>query len=227
MKTRIYIDGFNLYYSLFFIEKEYKFLDPVLLVENLLHHTELEIDVCKYFTAKVFPTDTDQHKAERQNLYWRALEEFHGKEKFQIIKGHFARKSRKGKVEKPEECKDKIVQIKMYEEKKSDVNIASHMLKDVYTTDVEHIVLISNDSDLSEPLRIVHETTNKKVTLICPIHKYSFSGTHGCSRVAVSKNLTRYASNVIRFILPGIIKKSQLPDTLKVQSPWKKIDPAS
>jgi uncharacterized LabA/DUF88 family protein len=41
------------------------------------------------------------------------------------------------------------------EEKGSDVNLASHLLRDAYTKRFEVAVLITNDSDLAEPVRIV------------------------------------------------------------------------
>jgi hypothetical protein len=40
------------------------------------------------------------------------------------------------------------------EEKGSDVNVATHLLKDVLTGDVDAAIVISNDSDLALPLRI-------------------------------------------------------------------------
>jgi hypothetical protein len=40
------------------------------------------------------------------------------------------------------------------EKKGSDVNVATHLLKDVLTGDVDAAIVISNDSDLALPLRI-------------------------------------------------------------------------
>ena len=45
------------------------------------------------------------------------------------------------------------------EEKGSDVNLASHLLRDAFSKKFEVAVLITNDSDLAEPVWIVaHET---------------------------------------------------------------------
>lgn len=59
------------------------------------------------------------------------------------------------------------------EEKKSDVNIAVHMLHNAYKNLYYLAVLISNDSDLSEPLRIIKEELNKKIGIINPHKKPS------------------------------------------------------
>jgi len=41
------------------------------------------------------------------------------------------------------------------EEKGSEVNLASHLLRDAFSKKFEVAVLITNDSDLAEPVRIV------------------------------------------------------------------------
>ena len=43
------------------------------------------------------------------------------------------------------------------EEKGSDVNIATYMLIDVFRNDCDQVVVITNDSDLAEPVRIINK----------------------------------------------------------------------
>ena len=43
------------------------------------------------------------------------------------------------------------------EEKGSDVNLASHLLRDAYNRRFEVAEIITNDSDLAEPVRIVSQ----------------------------------------------------------------------
>ena len=43
------------------------------------------------------------------------------------------------------------------EEKGSDVNVASHLLSDVLTNQVNAAVVVSNDSDLAVPLRVARD----------------------------------------------------------------------
>jgi hypothetical protein len=45
------------------------------------------------------------------------------------------------------------------EEKGSEVNLASHLLRDAFSKRFEVAVLITNDSDLAEPVRIVRPRT--------------------------------------------------------------------
>ena len=57
--------------------------------------------------------------------------------------------------------------IKM-EEKGSDVNIATYMLVDAFRRDCDQLVLITNDSDLAEPVRIVNKELALPVGILNP-----------------------------------------------------------
>jgi len=57
--------------------------------------------------------------------------------------------------------------IKM-EEKGSDVNLATHLLHDAHMGRFDVAVVISNDSDLLAPIRIVREQLDKKVGILNP-----------------------------------------------------------
>lgn len=54
------------------------------------------------------------------------------------------------------------------EEKGSDVNLATYLLADAFRNDADCFVIISNDSDLTEPLRIVRHELGKVVGLLNP-----------------------------------------------------------
>lgn len=56
------------------------------------------------------------------------------------------------------------------EEKGSDVNLATHLLHDAHTRRFEVAVVVSNDSDLLEPIKIVRDQLRKKVGILNP-HK--------------------------------------------------------
>ncbi|MCO1574908.1 NYN domain-containing protein [Crossiella sp. SN42] len=53
----------------------------------------------------------------------------------------------------PSGATDLLARISTFEEKGSDVNVASHVLMDVLTGQVDAVMVLSNDSDLSFPLR--------------------------------------------------------------------------
>jgi hypothetical protein len=87
------------------------------------------------------------------------------------------------------------------EEKKSDVNIAVHMLHDAYQNKYDLAVLISNDSDLSEPLRLIKVEVEKKVGILNP-------------QARPSKELGKYAL-FQKQIRAGALAVCQFPVTLK------------
>jgi hypothetical protein len=62
----------------------------------------------------------------------------------------------------------KTVQVMKSEEKGSDVNIATYLLVDAFDDDYEAAVVISNDSDLAEPIRLVRQKFKKKVLVLHP-----------------------------------------------------------
>jgi hypothetical protein len=51
----------------------------------------------------------------------------------------------------------RFAQVIKMEEKGSDVNIATYMLVDAFRKDCEQLVVITNDSDLAEPVRIINK----------------------------------------------------------------------
>ncbi len=63
------------------------------------------------------------------------------------------------------------------EEKGSDVNLATYLLADAFRHDADCFVIISNDSDLTEPMRIVRHELGMVVGLINPHppHKRSYA----------------------------------------------------
>ena len=66
-----------------------------------------------------------------------------------------------------------IVKIQKWEEKKSDVNIATHLVADAYQNKFECVVLLSNDADLTPPLLHIKYKLKKLVIVISPYEKIS------------------------------------------------------
>lgn len=162
LKTIVYVDGFNLYYSL--KKHNAKWLDIEALCKKLL--TKNDVVSIKYFTAKVSNRVGDLNVHIRQNTYLRALKT---NPKIEIIYGHFLNSS-VWMVPVSEEGKAKPQRIRVIktEEKGSDVNIASHLLVDGFQNKYEVAAVITNDSDLKLPIDLVRTTLNKKIGIICP-----------------------------------------------------------
>ena len=196
MRTSIYIDGFNLYYRAL-KNSPHKWLDLKQLASNLLqpHHTISEI---KYFTA-IVSGKIDASQPIRQKTYIRALKS-HIPE-FSVYYGHFLTHTvsfPKSPLTKP----PSFTEVVKTEEKGSDVNLAVHLLNDAWLDRYDCAIIISNDSDLAEPLRLVREQNNKKIGLISPL-------IHGHP----SRELQKHAHFVKR-IRKGVLKVSQLPSPI-------------
>ena len=84
---------------------------------------------------------------------------------------------------------------------KTIVNVAAHLINDGYKRKYDVAVLVTNDSDLLEPIRIVRQELNLPVGLLNP-HKRS------------SRVLVQYAS-FIKKIRKGVLVASQFPNTLQ------------
>ena len=62
-----------------------------------------------------------------------------------------------------------IAEFHTMEEKGSDVNLAAHLLNDAWQDLFESAVVVSNDTDLVVPIRMVTEELKRPVLVICPV----------------------------------------------------------
>ncbi|MCF6289789.1 MAG: NYN domain-containing protein [Desulfobacterales bacterium] len=196
MRTSIYVDGFNLYYRAL-KGSPYKWLDLKALTANLLqpHHIIAEI---KYFTA-IVSGNIDPGQPIRQKTYIRALEKY--VPEASVYYGHFLSHP----VSAPQYPLTNPLQfakVMKTEEKGSDVNMAVHILNDAWLDRYDCAVIISNDSDLAESLRLVREQHNKVIGLLSPL----INGHP-------SRELQKHAHFVKR-IRKGVLKISQLPSPI-------------
>jgi uncharacterized LabA/DUF88 family protein len=146
-KVVVYIDGFNLYFGM----KEAglgdcRWLDINKLVLSLLKPNQILIKI-KYFTSRV---SNDPDKQKRQTTIIEALESTG----INVYYGNF----QSGTIE----CKRCGNIWKTYNEKMTDVNIATHMIMDAYNDICDMAMLISGDSDLVPPIRAIHENFKQK-----------------------------------------------------------------
>jgi len=184
MKIRVYIDGYNLFYgrlkhkegSINSRRRKLRWLDPKKLVEQFLHD-DFEIDQINFYTTDIDALYLGDKSPSRQQEYYRALMTV---ENINIIKGRFSKNPTMMPAYpiKLNINQDGTTMIQKYhvlktEEKRSDVNIASHLVKDACLNLFDMAVLVSNDSDLLEPMKILHEL-NKKFLILSPHEKYCF-----------------------------------------------------
>jgi uncharacterized LabA/DUF88 family protein len=197
-RVMFYIDGFNLYYGAL-KGKPYRWLDIEALCEQYVK-PDSELVSVKYFTAKVKdrPDKPDQQPDQRK--YLRALKTL---PKVEIIYGQFlTRKATRLLANPPKRKGDKgLREVWIYEEKGSDVNLASHLLVDGSRARYDLAVVISNDSDLKTPVEIVREVYDAGVGIINP---------HSARSYALSPHKIP-AHSFYQRLQPRRLKKAQLP----------------
>lgn len=198
MKTNVYVDGFNLYYGCL-KGTQYKWLNIAKLCKLILSRDQ--INQVKYFTALVSARPGDPDQPIRQQTYLRALSTLPN---LSVIQGSFL--SHKAYLPLAQKYlgfnRDKVWVLRT-EEKGSDVNLATHLLNDGYKGEYDLAIVITNDSDLLEPVRIVRSELGLPVGILNP-HKHQ------------SWELRRWAT-FVKQIHPGFLKKSQFPDILSDQ----------
>ena len=192
MKTIVYVDGFNLYYGAL-KGTPCKWLDLDKLCRLLLpQHQIIKI---KYFTARVSARPLDPDQPTRQQTYLRALQTLPN---FEIILGHFlAHEISMPLASNPQ----KSVRVIKTEEKGSDVNIAAHLVHDGYRGLYDLAVLITNDSDLLEPVKVVRYELNLPIGILNP-------------QQHPSRVLLQHAS-FFKKIRQGTLAASQFPSPLQ------------
>jgi uncharacterized LabA/DUF88 family protein len=175
MRTFVYVDGFNLYYRMLEKKPHLKWVDPVALAEQALSRAN-SIDHVRYYTARVSGR-VDPDSPRRQELYLQALRT---RPRLSIHMGSFLSSTKfAGLVHPPAfrpelfqqmaEPWPQVVKVHKTEEKGSDVNLACHMLLDGFRGLYDVAAVVSNDSDLIEPIRIVTRELGLKVGLLTPV----------------------------------------------------------
>jgi uncharacterized LabA/DUF88 family protein len=195
MKTIVYVDGFNLYYGAL-KGTAHKWLNLMALCQFLLPKNQ--IVKIKYFTALVTARPSDPDQPNRQQVFFRALQTI---PQLEIIHGHFLSHEIMMPLAHPIPGGLKHVQVIKTEEKGSDVNIATHMINDGHKGRYQVAILISNDSDLVEPIKIIRQELKLPVGILNP------------SRYNQSFELQRNAS-FVKPIRSGVLSASQFPAQL-------------
>ena len=196
MKTIVYVDGFNLYYGAV-KRTSFKWLDIQALCNFLLPKNQI-IGI-KYFTALVTARPNDPDQPNRQQLYLRALRTIPN---LDIIYGHFLEHVISMPLANPVPGGQKRARVIKTEEKGSDVNIASHLINDGHKRRYDAAILISNDSDLAEPIKIVRNELKFPVGVLNPIPDKP------------SHELRKYAT-FVKPIRKGVLSASQFPPILQ------------
>jgi len=194
MKTHVYIDGFNLYYGAIKGTKLH-WLDLLKLSRSLF--PEFQIERVWYFTAMVSGRKDDLNKPLRQQAYINALRTF---PEVIVQLGQYVTHKKILPLVEPLSAlrpRAEFAQVLRTDEKGSDVNLAVRLLHEAHQNMFDVGIVISNDSDLVEPIRIVRKELHKTIGVVNP-HKYP------------SKELVANA-DFVRQIREGLLEKCLLP----------------
>lgn len=189
-RVSAYIDGFNLYYGIrSAYRRKYLWLDLERLCASLLLPDQ-ELGFVKYFTARV---RTPRDSQIRQNTYLDALDTTG----VQVIFGRL----QLNKVT----CKVCGQVFEKYEEKKTDVAIASHMVADAYEDRYDAALLVGADGDMAPPAQMVSDMSGRRIVVAFPPRRQS-------------RELENIAG-AVTFISEYALRRAQLPDRVTSKTP--------
>lgn len=205
MRSFVYIDAFNVYYRLLKDRPQFKWLDLRALCKAVLR-AENDITRINYYTARVSGR-LDPEAPARQQIYLDALRTI---PEISIYMGNFLiTKPWAGLVHPPQtrpwtKCDPpwpRTVRVWRTEEKGSDVNLGCHLVRDACQGAFDVAAVLSNDTDLVEPIRIATEDLGLVVGLITPVSKPAAS--------------LQDVASFVRHIRLSHLQKSQFAQTIQ------------
>lgn len=204
-RTIVYVDGFNLYYRAL-KGTTYKWLDLNALFSAILPSNQ--IVGIKYYTARVSGR-IDPTSPARQQVYLDALSTV---PQISIYLGNFiVSKKWAALASNPPDFRPVpatmniapmpvVARVLKTEEKGSDVNLGSHLVNDGWKGAYDTACVVSNDTDLVEPIRIVTQELHKAVGVVFPVKRPATS----LLRVASFK----------RILHQGMLAVAQFPNSV-------------
>jgi len=178
-RLNVYFDGFNFYYGCFKSSKrtaewrQYKWLNVSAFAQ--LMFPGFDVREIHYFTAVVNQSILDPTKQDRQQAYLRALRML---QSVTIHEGRYSTWAKQRLLADPISRQrgqraipilpEQYVDVIIDEEKGSDVNLASHLIVDAFMDRYDAAVVISNDSDLAEPIRLVRSVVGSRIIIMNP-----------------------------------------------------------
>jgi len=203
-KVIVYVDGFNFYYGLKAISqkdkrwKKFYWLDVVNFFSKMLTDNQELMEV-NYFSARPHSVDT----AKRQDLFFSANKL---NPKFHLILGKY--------LKKEITCNSCGSLIHTYEEKETDVRIATQMINDVQKKRCDITIIVSADSDMMPAIELIRDIEPEhKIYVYFPPLRHSISLSNFCD---AEKKLSGYKSRFNQSMLPDDIT---LPNGVIIRRP--------
>ena len=197
MRTTVYIDGHNLYHGSV-KGTAYKWLDLHKSCQNIVGRG-YNVDCVKYFTSKVKNRPNNPGALQRQMAYINALKQTYPNS-ISVVYGYFKSNLARMRVATPP---PNTIEVIKTEEKGTDVNISVHLLNDAWLNSFDCGVLVSNDADMAEAMKLVRaHHPQKQIGLINPYMNR-----------ATLPPLSRHA-HFVRKVRNGNLVNSQLPNKI-------------
>jgi uncharacterized LabA/DUF88 family protein len=201
VRTNVYVDGFNLYNRRLKHRPDLKWLNLKALCDGILR-PPMVVQTVNYYTARL-SGKLDPGMPGRQATYLAALATV---PEISIHYGNFLFSKRWAALAQPLDSRPrgyvwtrpipKLVWVEKAEEKGSDVNLACHLVRDALTNVFDVGIIISNDTDLVEPINIAGNA-GKQIGLLSPIERSKrgkkWAGAH--SLLVAAADFTIYIHN--------------------------------
>ena len=159
-----------------------KWLDIVKLFSEGILDKNAELTQVRYYTAPVLGRMSDDPMStQRQRLYLQVLRKIYP-HYLEIIQGKILATTPYQRLVRPiaEAPQLKIVQVYDFNEKKTDVNLASDLITGAWTAAYEQAVICSNDSDLEGALAVVkRHHPYLRIGVVAPIQSENYRHISG------------------------------------------------
>lgn len=167
VRAGFYVDGFNLYHAIDKMQRPYlKWVSYWQLAQAIVPQKTHQLVGVTYCTA-FYPGDSQKK--------WRH-EQMIGAQRCQgveVVPGHF--------ITEPRECRSCKSIWEHPTEKEGDINVAIHLLCDAFIDKVDHVYLVTADSDQVATVRMFRKQfPDKTITAVIPPGKKRSEHIHRC-----------------------------------------------
>ncbi len=188
IRVNFYFDGFNFYFGLKSKGwKAFYWLDLISFSEKFLRPNQ-EIQSVNYFSA----VPHERGKADRQDLLFSANKL---NPKFSLFLGKY--------MKKHITCHNCSTRFQTFEEKQTDVLIATKVIRDVVLDKCDVSIIVTADSDLIPPIDFIREVNPlHKVVVLFPPNRSSFDWK---AKANAAISLDRHFDKFQNSILPNAV----------------------
>ncbi|EJC77950.1 Protein of unknown function DUF88 [Rhizobium leguminosarum bv. trifolii WSM2012] len=215
MRAIFYIDGFNFYHARLRKNRQFRWLNVHALAQALATADDpnTTIDLVNFYTAYV-SGKIDPAAVGKQQAYLAALKSTGA---IAIHSGNFTISNRWVKLVHPPMAKPdgyvwpqpypEFVYVATPQEKGTDVKLGVHLVRDAFQNAFDVAYVLTNDTDLVEPIRIATEDLGKTVVVVAPVLPQQ------ANRPVPAPSLTKVASKVA-YITDADLAAAQFADPL-------------